>query len=894
MEDLDSFEPNTDARAEIDRRAVAQAVSAGVVDVDEERTRARYSDGQVLGAEGFRRDQALFDRRQRDLGRIVERGVVEGLRVRQAFLLGDDDVPTDQLDPTQLVIDPGHGVTRAGHTIVVRAPIEVDLTEYPIFQQLDASFGLDRRPRAPARTQSGVFALVLRPVEFTANPVAPYPREITGERKLEDGDVIEATIVTLVPLETESSLDGVDAGPASLAHRVFARKLDTLPSDNGLPIAIVALERGQIAWLDVDIARREATADPGHTFGAGHRAELDAHMRHFQTRLASIVARRIADGLGTRFAASDYFEVLPPAGEIPAAMVSVNGDRLVQWFFPSDVEADLVIVPHDELDALFEDAVALGPYDLSQGAKIAEATPILIVLAVPREDFAVTAQALGGVVRQPIGPRLGSYARRRPIDALLRRFQRPADLVGGPTTPLLQPWEDELAAATSLFYMRQRRRPSSSFALARYGPIPIEQRPSGTLSAIVRDRIDDAGELARFDLLLVDAGVDALERVELLFSLPLFDDRMFVNGVMAELSNRTRRRLLEPGTSTTGGASLAIAGVPAGAPASLRVRPLTLEEVDAVADRYEAPPELGDGMADLVALAPALDDFENRLVIGQSLRLPELDRRVRETPSDEHADMAATLLALCVANDVNGIRDLVGYVRAEPPPLPVPTRANGVPSTGFAFAEAMNQGALFTILWNHADDDVHDVLDQFMVHLHARQPMVATVLMMGLLRLAWDITLRTPDDVRLLIELLYRWPFTPDLPFELTTLAANRDVQMAATSPLLSAHLALMGTAGTQLAGSDSPPDGLDYSQTSAVLEDAGFPPRGLAAVDAYRIIGCAFSDLPIIFVTGGVEALLPGDFPEFVDDLSAAVVAQDVGALQAVLDEWTARLSNP
>src|SRR5688572_5884003 len=113
MEDLESFEPNVvDPRIEIDRRAVTRAVKAGVLDVDDERRRARYTDGQILGAEGFRRDQALFDRRQRDLGRIVERGVVEGLGVKQAFLLDGEGVETDQLDPTKLVIEAGHGVTR--------------------------------------------------------------------------------------------------------------------------------------------------------------------------------------------------------------------------------------------------------------------------------------------------------------------------------------------------------------------------------------------------------------------------------------------------------------------------------------------------------------------------------------------------------------------------------------------------------------------------------------------------------------------------------------------------------------------------------------------------------------------------------------------------------------
>jgi len=887
MEDLESFEPNDgDARVEMDKQAVLQAVKAGVLDVDERRARARYSDGQVLGADGFRRDHALFARRQRDLGRIVERGVVEGLHLRQALLLDGDGLATDKLDPTRLVIDPGHGVTRAGQTIVVRSKLEIDLTQLPIFQKLDAVFGLDRLPRPPIRTQSGVFAVALRPVEFTANPVAPYPTQITGERRLEDGDVIEASLVTLVPLQSESSLDGVDAGPAALAHRVFVGGLDPLPIDDALPIAALALERGQIVWLDVDVARREATADPGHGFGIGHRAELDAHMRHFEQRMAAIIERRQQAALGTRFAASDYFEVLPPAGEIPTAGVSVSGDRLVQWFFPADVEADLVLIAEDELPELIEEAMPLGPYDLSQGAKIAEASPIMIAITVPRDDFAATAQALGGVLRQSIGPRLGSFARRRPIDALLRRFQRPASLVGGPTVPELVPWENALAGASSLFFFRQRRRARTSFALARYGPIPIEQRPSGTLFALIRERIDAAGELARFDQLLAEAGAEALERLEALFSLGSFAAPVLVNGVMAELSSRTRRRLLEPNKVTAGGASISIAGVPAGAPAPLRVRPLSFDEVDVIAKRYEDPSELGDGIALLVAIEPELISLENRLVIAQSLRLPELDHRIRETPVEAHEALAAKLRALAEANDVNGIRDLVGYIRAEPPPLQVPRRGNGVPSTGFEHADAIGEAALFTILWAEGDELVRNALDKMLEHPAARQPLVATVLMMGLLRLAWRVRLHGSDDVWLLLEHLYRWAFTPEAKLRLPTLGAGVEVRLEGTNPQLAAHLQLMATAGVQLT-TDMPP-GLDLSQASALLEAQGFPPVGLEPVDAYRIIGCAFANLSPVSTTGGIEQFVAAEFPDYVAALSKAVLAADIEAIQAVNEEWS------
>src|SRR5690606_15677579 len=135
MEDLDYFAAaSLETRIAIDQRAVEQAAKAGVLDIDEQRARPRYQDGQLLGADGFRRDQALFDRRQHDLGTLVERGVVAGLEVRQAMLLDELGVETDVPNPSKLTIAPGHGVTGTGEAIVLGDRVEIDLTEFPVFE----------------------------------------------------------------------------------------------------------------------------------------------------------------------------------------------------------------------------------------------------------------------------------------------------------------------------------------------------------------------------------------------------------------------------------------------------------------------------------------------------------------------------------------------------------------------------------------------------------------------------------------------------------------------------------------------------------------------------------------------------------------------------------------
>lgn len=874
-------------RARVAHAAVQAARAHGVLAVDELRVRPRHRDGQLLGADALAADQRLFGQRQRDFAGVFDRGVIAGLEVTQPLLPDEDEVEEARLDPLKLELGPGHGLTRTGSTLVVRERVEIDLTQFPIFEQLDGSLDLDRRPRAPARTQSGVFALTLRPVEYTANPVAPYPREITGERRLEDGDVIEACAVTLVPVASESSLDGVDAGPAALARRVFVEGLDPLLADDALPLAIVALERGRIAWLDVELARRQCLADPARGLGAGPRALREAHQRHFSRRMAKILERRASEGSGQRFAASDYFEVLPPTGTIPTQAVAVAGDRIVQWFFPANVECEVVLVPEDELAELVDEAMLMPAFDLRQSAEQAEASPVVLAIAVPREDFPEWSHATSGVLHRPIGPRLGSYARRRPIEALIDRARKPALLSGGPTIAELVPWETALAQAQSLVFFRQRRRARSSFALARYGPVPVEQRPSSSLPPAIRARIEAAGELERFDRLLATAPTEALEGLELLLARPIFAAQaVLINACVAELSSRTRRRILEPGTVTVGGASIAVAGVPAGAPAPLRVRPLTLEDVDIVVARFDGDPELGLGIAALRAFEPDLNALAQRLVIAQTLRVPELDRRTRALAPEFHEQRAAELLALAVANDVYGIRDLVGYVRPEPPPLSTPLYSNGSASSGFEHAQAVGQAALFAIIWRHADDTLRERLDQFFADARTRLGLVASVVLMGLLRLAWQCSLESAKDVDLLIERVYRWPFAPDSDFELPVLSAHPRLELTASNPRLTGFLNAMANAAGQLAD-----PAFNFPAAQVAFDGEGFPPESMAAVDAYRVLGCAFGSVDLMITVGGVHAFLPAEFSDFVAAMREAVAARDLELMQTVHDEWRDRL---
>ena len=123
---------------------------------------------------------------------------------------------------------------------MLTADRQVPLLDLPTSRQLDSALGLAAEPRVPLGRRSGLFMLALRPVEFTANPIAAYPRSISGQRTVEDGDIIEASAITLIPYP-----DMAGASDLQDARRTVARATKSLPlsvfTASGTPQARMAL-----------------------------------------------------------------------------------------------------------------------------------------------------------------------------------------------------------------------------------------------------------------------------------------------------------------------------------------------------------------------------------------------------------------------------------------------------------------------------------------------------------------------------------------------------------------------------------------------------------------------------------------------------------------------------
>jgi hypothetical protein len=429
-------------RDDADRALLERGVREGTVVIDQRLRRSNYFDGRLLLARDLTREQTYFLSRQADLGRAGGAGIVQGLMVTG--------------EQTSIQITAGHGVTTSGELVLLSESLSIELTNIGEIERLDAAFGLSRIPREPARNRSGLFIVALRPVEFTANPVASYPTSVTGRRTVEDGDIVEAVVVSLVPYRDAGSDSDFGMRRARVAHELFVNRGTRGVPAGALPLAMIALDRGVVRWVDPFLVRREVGAEHGDVLGIGFapRALREAHLLQYDRQLDEVIAQRTRQG--PRFAASEHFLALPPAGRMPAACVDPRD--FTQIFFPPEVDVELSIVPDDEVVALLEESLLLPPIDLTLGGEQQESTSVTILIPVPRESVRALRQTLANMTRplRPAAP--GLVAKRKPFESLsILRLPKPVGAIPAPgETDQDAAWSRALAQSQKLWYLRRR------------------------------------------------------------------------------------------------------------------------------------------------------------------------------------------------------------------------------------------------------------------------------------------------------------------------------------------------------------------------------------------------------------------------------------------------------
>jgi hypothetical protein len=388
--------------------------------LDGQRRRPRYFDGRFLTGADMTRDQDYIRQRQNDVARAAGTGVINGLRVSMTGLPGGEAIR----------IEPGHGVTPTGDIVMVTQALTLTPVDLPTVEKLDLAMGLRLQPRQPLGRRTGLFLLTLRAVEFTANPIAAYPTTINGPRQTQDGDVIEATAITLIPWPDTSGAATLAEARRAAARNIFLNGPQGLPQD-ALPLAMIALDRGAVAWIDGPMVRREAGSETPlqASLASRPRALSEAFVLQYQSHLHDVLASRGQAGLAPVFSAAQYFSALPAAGQLPAACVLTDALGFRQTWFPPAIEADLSFVPHDELPALIEESLALPPIDLLASAADLTGTGVVLLAPVTRDRMRRFDQALANLTASTVTDP-GAGVRRPPVEALAALMIRRG--LGGP------------------------------------------------------------------------------------------------------------------------------------------------------------------------------------------------------------------------------------------------------------------------------------------------------------------------------------------------------------------------------------------------------------------------------------------------------------------------------
>ncbi len=423
---------------------------AGSVFLDTRRRRPLWFDGRFLKALDLNRETEYLMTRQADLAVATGTGVVEGLTVERI----DDE-------PNRLRVRSGFGVTTDGERVVLANDLNIDLTDGAAQQFLNSQVGQLRKPAPAMRTRSGVFLVVLRALEFTANPTASYPTDVGGERGFHDGDVIEATAVSLVPYHQPSGL--VESGErrrAEIADDVFTEQAQIKAPAGSLPLAVVELSRGSVQWIDMHLVRRSMGASYSDVLGFGlvPRALRHAHYLQYDTMLDDVLESRRNLNAPLRFGAAEHFVSLPAAGRLPSA--SVDMDAFTQYYFPNAVDVEISLIPEDEIPQLVEESMLLPPIELTEDEDALASTSVLVLVPVSRREFHTLARRLKQVPIPLQIPGKRVRSKMQPIDLMRRMETRLPDFTPTKSIPTDRlnevSWQRLIGAQPFLWFIRRR------------------------------------------------------------------------------------------------------------------------------------------------------------------------------------------------------------------------------------------------------------------------------------------------------------------------------------------------------------------------------------------------------------------------------------------------------
>lgn len=341
-----------------------------VSSVDPRLSRTNYFDGRLLRASDLTRDQFYLDERLREVGRVLGQGIVRGLEA---------DLSADGV----LSVSPGLAVSPSGRVLELAAgdsPAELRINLF------DSALIRSLNPDMSDRLETGLYVVAVRYAARGDGVAEVFPTDLAGERgfhfnAFEEGiELFLEPLRSRVPVLTSRIRTGLVLRRSRYVNQRAGLVRDLIANpgqppeigDDAVALGLLAIDLGQPVWLDRGLVGR-AHRDPA----APYQWQQDLSL-HYEELLTDVLEDRTLQSRTGPFQARSYFQVLPPAGRLPAETVD-PADGL-QSYFPDHFDIEIAPVRQDDLPVMFSEASALDPIDLS------DPTPVSIMVLAPLPD----------------------------------------------------------------------------------------------------------------------------------------------------------------------------------------------------------------------------------------------------------------------------------------------------------------------------------------------------------------------------------------------------------------------------------------------------------------------------------------------------------------------------
>ncbi len=334
-----------------------------VADVDPRLTRSHYFDSRLLTAEDLNRDQIYLDGRLRELGQALGYGIIRGLELSL-------DVATGKL-----TVQPGLGVSRAGRVLELTRNLVLDMADRA--QLSDLNNGNFRR------LDRALYAVVVKYSEQGTDVAEVFPTDLGENRRFSFDVMTEGVTFSLVRLPQPLAQQNEVIIRANLLREWINDPTGNgaVPED-GLALGVLAVSNDRPQWLDTELLRQPLRANtrPG---------DLQQDLgRRYDSLLADVIQQRATASLTKDFAATDYFQLLPPVGQLPQDSVDPVTGR--QGYFPEHFNIWIAPVRLSDVEFVRAESMSLPPINLSSR----EPVDIVVMAPLTNADYGKLAQAL--------------------------------------------------------------------------------------------------------------------------------------------------------------------------------------------------------------------------------------------------------------------------------------------------------------------------------------------------------------------------------------------------------------------------------------------------------------------------------------------------------------------